>query len=138
GRFLRTFTFLELDEIAEVEARQAADPGRREGQRLLAGEVTALVHGPAAAAEAEAAAGILFGGSPQEASAGTLATLAGEVPTATVPRARLREGVDVAELLFETGVSASKGEARRTVGQGAAYVNNERALDDRLVTDADL
>jgi tyrosyl-tRNA synthetase len=135
-RFLLQLTLLPVDEVREVAAQHAAAPHLREGQRRLARELTTLVHGPDAARGAEAAASVLFGGDPREASADTFAFLGGEVPSSDVARARLAEGVDVVDLVVEVGLFASKGEARRTLN-GIA-VNGDRVEAGRRVTTDDL
>ena len=137
-RFLLQLTLLEVDAIAEAVARHAEAPHERAGQRLLAREVTTIVHGPEACAAAEEATGLLFGGSPQDVSAAALSALVDEVPSTRLGRDRLAAGVDVGELFAEVGLVTSRSEARRTVTQGAAYVNNARAADGRVVGDGDL
>ena len=86
GGFLKLFTFVEPDEIATIAAEIAASPERRSGQRRLAMEVTALVHGADEAEAARAASEVLFGGDPRALSEQALATLASEVPTADVAK----------------------------------------------------
>jgi tyrosyl-tRNA synthetase len=126
-RFLLQLTLLPVDEARAVAAAHQSAPERREGQRRLAREVTTIVHGTGAAAAAEAASRVLFGASLDGVDAATLAAVAGEVPTTTVDRARLAAGVPLVELAAETGLTASRGEARRLLQQGGLYVNNVRA-----------
>ena len=129
--FLRIFTLLPLEEIAELEARAAADPAGRATQRALAREVTALVHGAAAAAAAEEASAVLFGGSPESAAAAALASIAGEVPTTVIGADRLAgAGLDLVELAAEVGLASSRSDARRALQQGGLYLNNERPSGD--------
>jgi tyrosyl-tRNA synthetase len=135
-RFLLQLTMLSVDECRAVAAEHAAEPHRREGQRRLAREVTTLVHSADAARDAEAASAILFGGDPREATSDSLAFVAEEVPTTAVPRDRLGAGVDLVDLLVETGLFKSKGEARRTIN-GVA-LNSERVEEGRQVSAADL
>jgi tyrosyl-tRNA synthetase len=135
-RFLLQLTMLPVDECLAVSAEHAAAPEKRIGQRRLAQEITTIVHGSDAAANAEAASAILFGGDPRDATADSLAFVADEVPTTTIGRDRLAAGVDLLELLVETGLFKSKGEARRTIN-GVA-VNSERVEDGRVVTAQDL
>ena len=132
-RLLLQLTLVPVAEVHELAAQHAEAPGKRLAQRRLAAEVTALVHGDAAAADAEVASGVLFGAPLEAVSEAVLAGLAGEVPTVDVPRALLGEGVDVVDLLVTAGLAASKGEARRAVEQGGAYVNNQRHGGDRAV-----
>jgi tyrosyl-tRNA synthetase len=128
-RFLLQMTLLEVDEALAVAAAGAEAPERREAQRRLAREVTTLVHGPAAAAEAEAASAVLFGAGLDDLPPGVLDALVGEVDTTAVPRERLVTGVPVVELLVETGLEPSRSAARRSLQAGAIYVNNRRWPD---------
>jgi tyrosyl-tRNA synthetase len=135
-RFLLQLTMLPVEEARALAGEHAAAPEKRQGQRRLATEVTTLVHGAEAAASAETASAILFGGDPREASAESLAFVAGEVPSTAVGRARLAAGVDLVDLLVEAGLFKSKGEARRTIN-GVA-VNSERVEEGRALGPADL
>ncbi|TVR50954.1 MAG: tyrosine--tRNA ligase [Puniceicoccaceae bacterium] len=129
-RFLKFFTFLEPGEISALEAAHAADPGRREAHRTLAREVTALVHGAGAAADAERASALLFGGSLEGITEASFREVAAEVPLLRVPRERFgAEGAPLVDLLVESGLCPSKGQARKDIAGGGAYVNNERVAD---------
>ena len=133
ARFLLQLTLLPVEEAQAVAAAHLQAPNKREGQRRLAREVTTLVHGPAATAAAAEASAILFGGSPAGASQQALEFLAGEVPTSSfVP------GADLAHALAATPLASSLSDARRTIAQGAAYVNGEPAREDRPLSEADL
>lgn len=139
-RFLRLFTFLPLAEVADVAAAHAADPSAREGQRVLAREATRILHGDEGVEAAERATAVLFGDEPYGALGDdVLADAFGEAPSVELPRARLDEGIGLLELMTAVGASASNGEARRLVQQGAVRINNA-AVDDpaRVVTPADL
>jgi tyrosyl-tRNA synthetase len=132
GDLLRRFTLLPVGEIAEVEQQHAEAPERREGQRVLARQVTALVHGAGEAAAAEAASEVLFGATVADAGAEVFAALAGEVPTTEVSSADLAAGIDLVGLAakcFDESTSA----VRRALGQGGLYVNNERVDGDEPV-----
>jgi tyrosyl-tRNA synthetase len=131
--FLLKFTLLATDEIDAVVAEHEGAPERRLAQRRLALEVTALVHGAEAAEAAEGASAILFGSSVREAPAEVLETLAGEVPTTAVGTARLAGGIDVIDLLLDTGLAASKSNARRLIAQGGVSVNDVRVADGRVI-----
>jgi len=128
GELLRVFTFLSREEIEDLEQRSAAEPHRRHGQRALAREVTTLVHGAEETARIEAASAALFGGGDLvELAVPTLAAAlreAGAVEVAAGP-----ELPTIVDLLVASGLAASKGEARRTVGEGGAYLNNTRVTD---------
>lgn len=121
-RYLRWFTFLgqeELDRLAvEVEER----PFKREAQRTLAREMTTLVHGEDAVAKVEKAAEALFGKAElAELDEQTLASALSETEVAAVAA-----DATILDLLVGAGLEKTKGAARRTVGEGGAYVNNER------------
>jgi tyrosyl-tRNA synthetase len=131
-RHLAQLTLLPMDEVDAVVAAHEQDPARRTGQRTLALQVTALVHGEAEAAAAAEAAGILFGGDPRTASAAALAAVAAEVPgTALEPGEELAAGVELVPLLVRTGLAGSLGDARRQLGQQGIAVNGEKAPADR-------
>jgi tyrosyl-tRNA synthetase len=135
GRYLRIFTFLPLDEIAAVERKQAEDPASRAGQRLLAFEVTKLIHGEATARAVVAASNILFGAGLDELTPDVLPHLAGAVPTTTISAPQLNDGLPVLDTLVAAGAQPSKGAARRLIQQGGLYVNDQRWGDpDRPLT----
>jgi tyrosyl-tRNA synthetase len=137
--FLAKFTLLPLPEIDEVVAAHEAAPERREGQLVLAREVTRLVHGASAEKAAEEATNALFGGSMADLSAEGFALVAREVPWAPLPAGRqLGEGLDVVPLLVETGLASSRSDARRSLEQGAVAVNGERAAPGRQIGPRDL
>ena len=131
--YLRWFTFLSQEEIAELERKVAEEPYKREAQRVLAREMTTLVHGAAATEAVELAAQALFGKAElQDLDEATLASALQETEVAEV-------GADatILDLLVESGLEKSKGAARRTVGEGGAYVNNQRIEDIEWSPSAD-
>jgi len=129
-RYLGYFTWLTREEIAELELAVAERPEQREAQRRLAREVTRMVHGEQALAQAERASQALFGGSLDGLSAAEIGEIFAEVPSTELPRAAFEgEGKPVVDLLAETGLVKSKGEARRLIAAGGAYVNNVRVAD---------
>lgn len=135
GELLRIFTFLSRAEIEEIEATHAEKPFLRAGQKALAEHVTTLVHGAEETARIQAASAALFGGGDMSTlSADTLGAALGEAGAITVDRARMPS---VTDLLVEAGLAKSKGEARRTVGEGGAYLNNVRVEDPELVPTED-
>ncbi len=128
GRYLRLFTFLPAAEIEELEKLVAEQPQARAGQRRLAEELTTLVHGERQTAQVVAASAALFGrGEVRDLDAATLNAALGEVPTIEY---RLDSVPTIVELLVATGLTDSRGSARRTVGEGGAYVNNTRVSDE--------
>lgn len=139
GEYLAKFTLLPLDEVETVTDAHLERPERREGQRRLAREVTGLVHGEEAAAAAEAATELLFGGDPTEAGPEALAVVAAEVPTAPLPSpTELAEGADLVPLLVELGLATSKGDARRAIEQGAVAVNGTKVASGTTIAAADV
>src|SRR6478736_1810646 len=138
GELLRIFTFLSRTEIEEIEAQHAEKPFLRAGQRALAEQVTTLVHGAGETAQAEAAAAALFGGGDLAGlSPATLGAALREAGSTTIDA---DEGLpSVVDLMVATGLAKSKGEARRTVTEGGAYLNNVRVEDpDQVPGQADL
>ncbi|WP_456429893.1 tyrosine--tRNA ligase [Rhodocaloribacter sp.] len=130
-RYLKFFTWLTRSEVEELAAATEAAPERREAQRRLAREVTRLVHGEAELARAEQASAVLFGGEMDTLPLADILDIFEDVPSAELPRARFEgEGIGVIDLLAESGATASKGEARRLVRSGGAYVNNRRVTDE--------
>lgn len=132
-RFLKTFTTLDLDAIAATMARHNEDPGKRTAQRLLARDVTARVHGAETADRVIAASEVLFGSRDLTAADdATLAVVAAEVPGLAVSRARLEAGIGIVDALVESGLAASKAEARRGI-QGQGYsVNGQKVAAPEL------
>jgi tyrosyl-tRNA synthetase len=123
-RYLRMFTFLSKDEIAELELSTAEKPYLRAAQRKLAEEFTTLVHGEKETHQVVAASQALFGrGELRELDPATLDAAMAEVPTGEV---RLAERPTIVELLVTAGLVAGNGAARRTIGEGGAYVNNTK------------
>ena len=124
---LKVFTFLTRDEIEELARRTEEEPFRREAQKVLAWEVNSMVHGAEATEKAIAASAAVFGrGELADLDARTLASVAQELPGASVGAGRLQ----VADLLVATGLSESKSAARRTLKEGGAYVNNEKVVGE--------
>jgi tyrosyl-tRNA synthetase len=141
GKCLRFFTDLNQAEIEGLLAEHATDPGRRTAQRRLAAELTKLVHGNDGLQTAERATEIFFGAEIGELSDSQLTAIFADVPSKEIPRDRLTSGtgLPIVDALVESGLAKSKGEARRTITQGGAYVNNRR-IDgvDVLLNDSHL
>jgi len=131
-RFLKVFTFRSQAEIAALEGAVRDRPAAREAQRLLAEDVTTLVHGTDATAKAIAASQALFGrGSLESLDDETL-----DAAVAELPSAQGAVGDPLVDLFAATGLVASKGAARRAVAEGGLSVNNERVSDEAAVLDA--
>ncbi|MER7275869.1 tyrosine--tRNA ligase [Dactylosporangium sp. NPDC000244] len=133
GSLLRKLTFLEREEIEAIEKETAERPAARLGQRRLAEEMSKIVHGPEETAQVIAASQALFGrGSLGELSASTLRAALSEAGLVQAP-----PGSTVADLFIAAGLASSRNEARRTVAEGGAYVNNERVSDPEEVVAAE-
>ena len=126
-RFLLQMTLLPVDRVAEVMAEHVQAPELRSAQRVLADEVTALIHGSGEVRRANLAAGALFGGSELDGEA--LEALRGIVPETELAADTLAGEEPVVDLLVTTGVCSSKGDARRTIDQGGIRLNGEK-IDD--------
>ena len=123
-RYLRWFTFLSPDEVGQMENLTRSRPHERAAQRRLARELTTLVHGEAATIAVELASQALFG-------RGELArldepTVAAALREASVAELKPGAPSGIVDLLVATGLSASKGAARRTIAEGGVSVNNVR------------
>lgn len=129
-RYLKYFTFLTANEIAELEAEHTANPGGRSAHRALAVAVTELLHGGPPTQEAIRASEILFGGDLSGVAESTFNEIVGEVPTRDLDASRLSApGIPITELLVLSGLCTSKGQARKDVEGGGIYLNNHRMED---------
>ncbi len=122
-RFLKLFTFMPLEEIAELGRLEGADI--RKAKQVLAYEVTKVVHGEDEAKKAQAAALAAFGGTGS----------GDDVPGTKLPRAELEAGIPAFQILVQTGLCKSSSDARRLVKQGGAYAGEKRIESfDQLIT----
>jgi tyrosyl-tRNA synthetase len=129
--YLRWFTFLTAEEVGELERATAERPHERAAQRRLAQELTTLVHGQSATDAVEHASRALFGrGELGELDESTLAAALREAGNDQVAELRPGGPDAITDLLVATGLSASKGAARRTVAEGGVSVNNVRIESD--------
>ena len=136
NRYLRYFSFRPREELEELEKATAERPAARQAQRALATELTELVHGAEAMSQVVEASQALFG-------RGSLASLDPSTLAAALTEAGLTRLTGdlppVVALLRESGLVSSANEARRTIAEGGAYVNNERVTDpEAVVSEADL
>jgi tyrosyl-tRNA synthetase len=135
GIYLRCFSFRSHEEIEALEAEATSRPEARAAQRALASEVTELVHGPGEVARAEAASAALFGtGELRDLDESTLAAALAELPRATLADGSPRSMID---LVVASGLATSRGEARRLIGDGGAYLNNRKLSDPAAEPTAD-
>jgi tyrosyl-tRNA synthetase len=131
-QYLKFFTFLPQDEIAGLERQHKENPGGRSAHMALAKAVTELVHGAQATVEAIRASQVLFGGEVSGIPESAFAEIAGEVPTVQVQRSQLDgSGTLLLELLVDTKLSPSKGQARKDIEAGGVYLNNVRETNSQ-------
>jgi tyrosyl-tRNA synthetase len=132
---LRIFTFLSREEIEDLDVQTAEKPFLRAGQKALADQMTSLVHGRGETEKIKAASAALFGGGDlHELSVPTLAAALREAGGAKVEKAGT-----IVELMVAAGLAKSNGDARRTISEGGAYLNNARVEDPEFVPgEADL
>jgi tyrosyl-tRNA synthetase len=128
--FLKYFTWLDRNQIGELEEAVKNKPEERQAQRVLAREVTRMVHGETALQKAELASEVLFGREISGLSAGEVRDIFADVPSSDCAKSRFEgEGMQLTALLAETTLASSKGEARRLLQGGGMYVNNRRVID---------
>ncbi len=124
GRFLKLFTTLPLGEIAKLEALEGAEIN--EAKKILAYEATKMCHGEQAALDAAATAAKVF----EQGSVGD------DLPSINIKAARLETGINVLNLFVETGLTASKGEAKRLIKGGGAKLNDTPIMDQNAMATA--
>ncbi len=128
--YLRTFTFRSRAEIEELAKLVSERPAAREAQRVLASDVTGLVHGPEATEKVIAASLALFGrGDLADLDAETFAAAVAELPRVEVQC----DAPEVIDLLVGAGLVAGRGAGRRAISEGGVSVNNERVADEAAV-----
>ncbi|MEM1040514.1 MAG: tyrosine--tRNA ligase [Pseudomonadota bacterium] len=125
GRFLKLFTTLPMDEIAKLSALEGAE--LNEAKKVLATEVTAMVHGREAATTAEETARQTF----------EVGSVAADLPSVTLPKAEFDTGMGLLSALVVAGMAKSNGEARRHIKGGAVKINDEPINDDTRVLTVD-
>jgi len=140
GGYLKKFTLLDQDQIAALEVSHKENPGAREAHKALAREVTTLVHGASACADAVKASELMFGGGLDGITEALFQDVVGEVPTKPLAKTRLEgAGAPLTELLVDSGLTTSKGQARKDIEGGGISLNNQRVADaGKCVTAGDL
>lgn len=136
GKFLRYFTFLSRDEIEHLDKLTEESPEKRYAQKVLAIEVTKLVHGEPETMRAARAAEALFTEDIATLDEALLLSVFADAPSTTLAR-RVLDAFDLTEALVGSGLVKSKSDARRAIEQGGAYVNN-RKFTGEPITAADL
>ena len=135
-RFLKLFTFLSDEEIAELMVQP---PEQRAAQKKLAEEVTRIVHGEENLALAIKASKVLFGGDVRGLRDRDLADIFADVPSFSIERPELDAGVKMTDALVRSGAAKSKGEAARLIAGGGVYLNNARvSAADAQIREGDL
>jgi tyrosyl-tRNA synthetase len=130
GSYLKSFTFLDREAIAALEQTVRTAPEKREAPRVLARELTTLVHGPEQTARAEQASTVLFGEDITTLPLEDVLAVFADVPSTELPAAHVgADGVGLVDLVARVQLAPSKSEARRLVQSGAVYVNNRRISD---------
>ncbi|MGD8538395.1 MAG: tyrosine--tRNA ligase [Candidatus Aminicenantes bacterium] len=126
-RFFKLFTFLPMEEIAQLESLEGSDI--RKAKQILAYETTRITHGEIEAQEAQTASAAAFG-TVQDKIKQDMAAM----PTTVISRSRLAKGFSPMEIFTDVGLTSSRGEARRMIQQGGLYVNDKRVenLEDVL------
>lgn len=131
-KFLKYFTFLTPEQIAELEAELKQAPEKRVAQRELAREVTRFVHGDEAVTAAENITRALFSGNIAELSEAELIEASQDMPTAVITG---QEETGLIDLLIETKAAPSRRQARQDIESGAISVNGERVSSiDAVIT----
>lgn len=128
GLYLRYFTWLDKAEIESIEAAHAEAPHQRHAQKMLAENVTELLHGGEELARAQQATALLFGGDPRTLDANALRQILESVPNKSVPLVALRD-MTVVDLLVESGLAPSRGQAKTLVQGGGISINGETISD---------
>jgi len=125
-KLLKLFTFLKKEEIEVLENSLNERPEDREAQKTLAYEVTKLVHGKNEADGVIRASQVLYGEEIKGFSDEVLKKIFAEVPTSNIEYSRLKEGINLIDLMAEVSVAPSKGAARKLLQGGGIYINNIR------------
>ncbi len=130
--YMKIFTMLDRDTIEAIAENHAVNPGARSAQKVLAREVTDIVHGGARRESVERVTEVLFGGGDfKKLSDDDLSALAEEIPCVDA-------GIDVIEALVESGAVVSNGEAKRLLKSGAISLNGEKLAENKVVNDTSL
>lgn len=124
GRFLRLLTDMPMDEVKRLEALEGAEIN--EAKKILAGEITALVHGKDAANNAADTAQKTF----------EQGAIGGDLPRIAVGQDRLSEGINILDALVEVELAKSKGEARRLIKQNGIKLNDKPVAGDDVTISA--
>ena len=137
-KLLKYYTFLSLEDIASLKVKTETEPHLRAAQKVLAEQVVQLVHGASGLQSAQKATSFFFGQKIEDVTDLEISAIFEDVPAVTVDQAFLNEG-DYLELLVQTPLFKSKGEARRSVQQNGVSINNIKCSDiNKKITKDDL
>lgn len=138
-RLLLCFSMRPVEEIKTLVATHNEAPHKRDAQRALAEEMTQMIHGEDGLKRAQQASEVLFGSEITGFNDDELSKIFKDVPSQELERSRLKEGYPIIELLADSTLYKSRGEARRALSAGGVYLNNRRVEDlEKLVTLEDL
>ncbi|MET0595121.1 MAG: tyrosine--tRNA ligase [Polyangiaceae bacterium] len=139
-KLLKVLSFVPREEIEHLAGELAKNPGARAAQKVLARELTTLVHGPTASEDAIRASEIMFGGELKGVSESVFEDVVGEIPTKTFDKAEIAgAGAPLIDMVVLAGLSTSKGQARKDIEGGGIYLNNVRIGEvSRAVSTSDL
>lgn len=130
--YMKIFTMLDRDTIEAIAENHAVNPGARSAQKVLAREVTDIVHGANRRESVERVTEVLFGGGDfKKLSDDDLGALAEEIPCVDA-------GIDVIGALVESGAVGSNGETKRLLKSGAISLNGEKIAENKVVNDTSL
>ena len=130
--YMKIFTMLDRDTIEAIDENHAVNPGARSAQKVLAREITDIVHGSARRESVERVTEVLFGGGDfKKLSDDDLGALAEEIPCVDA-------GIDVIGALVESGAVGSNGEAKRLLKSGAISLNGEKLAENKVINDTSL
>jgi tyrosyl-tRNA synthetase len=134
-KMLKFFTFVHPDEIENIMQEHERAPHKREAQQILAAEVTRTVHGQSELDKVIKASQVLFGGEIDGLNDAELLDIFNDVPSTEFGKERLNSGIPYIDILVETSMCKSKGEARRLIRGGGGYINNQGiSTEDTMIT----
>jgi tyrosyl-tRNA synthetase len=139
-KFLKIFTLLPREQVAALEAAHAANPGAREAHRALARHVTQLLHGRDEMELAEKAGKALFSGEVADLPEHVFTEVLAAAPSTNHDKTAFQQGsgVSIVDLLVQTGLTASRGQAKEALSTGSVSINGQKVDPNRVVTAADL
>lgn len=137
GKCLRFLTELEQGEIESLDESRSERPQERESQKRLAEQLTRMVHGDSGLQQAIATTKQFFEGDIRDMSEADILKKYESASSTTRERSLLEEGIKLIDAFVESGLAKSKGEARRTISQGGAYINEQRCEDANAVLNAE-